>query len=106
MIRKFLVLISVLIILAVESSISVFAKFEVTGRYPFLTKFDCATKIGFDNPPAGTLIWVKNKDNNLTAGLQKWDTGKMGGPSSGVILDVMPEVFTQALGGKTIDGFL
>lgn len=45
-----------------------------------LTKFDCATKIGFDNPPAGTLIWVKNKDNNLTAGLQKWDTGKMGGP--------------------------
>lgn len=41
MIRKFLVLISVLIILAVESSISVFANFEANGKISFYYGVGC-----------------------------------------------------------------
>lgn len=60
-----------------------------------LGEYDCATKIGFDNPPDGTKILATNLDNQKSVYVYKWDTGTMGGPSSVVILDVMQTVFKQ-----------
>jgi hypothetical protein len=58
-----------------------------------LGDYDCATKIGFDNPISGTQILAVNLDNQKTQYVYKWDTGSMGGSSSSIILDVMPTVF-------------
>jgi hypothetical protein len=100
----------------IGSSIAAYAKFEAYGKISYyngvgsigsdgkvLEDYDCATKIGFDEPPAGTLIWAHNNDNGKIAAVQKWDTGTF---SPGVILDVMPTVFTNALGGSIDAGFI
>ncbi|MEF2968307.1 hypothetical protein V3851_20955 [Paenibacillus sp. M1] len=76
------------------------------GNYHILGNYDCATKIGFDNPPNGTQILVKNLDNGKVAALEKWDTGSLGGSSSSVILDIMPYVFEQVLGANLINGYI
>ncbi|GIM45737.1 hypothetical protein DNHGIG_12860 [Collibacillus ludicampi] len=67
-----------------------------------LSSYDCATKIGFDEPPAGTRIAVRNLDNNRLAFVYKWDRGSL--PNA--VLDVMPYVFSNILGQDTYYGII
>nr|WP_239549284.1 RlpA-like double-psi beta-barrel domain-containing protein [Scopulibacillus daqui] len=58
-----------------------------------LASHDCALKIGFDNPPAGTKIKVVS-DKGKQATVYKWDMGRL--PNA--VIDVMPGVFKTLAG--------
>lgn len=64
-----------------------------------LGDWDCATKIGGDNPLPGTVLkaHVYSQQQGITC--YKWDTGTL--PNA--VLDVMPKAF-QALGRPLSDG--
>ncbi|KXZ17354.1 hypothetical protein AXI59_18170 [Bacillus nakamurai] len=65
-----------------------------------LEEWDCATKIGGDNPPQGTKIIAKsNAKPSYQITVYKWDAGTM--PSA--VLDVSPTAF-RALGFSTDTG--
>jgi hypothetical protein len=67
-----------------------------------LTNFDCATKIGLDNPPSGTTIYAFDSDHEISVTLYKWDTGTL--PKA--ILDVRPYVFTKVFGWPLSQGLI
>lgn len=76
---------------------------DPTGDYGHvLQNYDCATKIGFDNPPSGTTIYAYALDDEISTILYKWDSGTL--PKA--ILDVRPYVFTQVFGHPLSDGLI
>lgn len=67
-----------------------------------LGNWDCATKIGGDNPPKGTKITAKSNAKPLKQiTVYKWDVGTL--PLA--VLDVSPTAF-QALGYSTSTGLV
>lgn len=67
-----------------------------------LQNYDCATKIGLDNPPSGTTIYTQDLDDELSTILYKWDTGSL--PTA--ILDIRPYVWQNVFGRSLSDGYI
>jgi hypothetical protein len=65
---------------------------------------DCAVGKDYGKViPKGTAIKAQNLSNGKSATVYKWSYGNFGGD---VILDVMPGVFKNKLGGNTLDGYI
>lgn len=67
-----------------------------------LQDFDCATKMGFDEPPCGTTVYTRDMTTWNPATLYKWDIGSL----PNCVLDVRPYVFQYVYGEDLSIGHL
>lgn len=67
-----------------------------------LKDFDCATKMGFDEPPCGTTVYTRDLTTWNPATLSKWDIGSL----PNCVLDVRPYVFQYVYGEPLGNGHL
>lgn len=59
-----------------------------------LRDWDCATKMGVDDPPCGTSIRLRDTSKTTEALLAKWDIGSL--PNA--VLDIRPNMFVNTFG--------